>query len=49
MWTAEEDALLQDAVRQIGPRKWKQIAEYVPNRDHVQCVQVKVFLQYESN
>ena len=47
MWTATEDALLREGVRQIqiGPKKlaessrWKKIAEFVPNRDHVQCVQ----------
>ena len=39
MWTATEDALLREGVRQIGPRRWKKIAEFVPNRDHVQCVQ----------
>jgi len=38
-WTAEEDAALSAAVKQHGAKNWKHIAEYVPNRNHTQCLQ----------
>eukprot|EP00935_MAST-01C_sp_MAST-1C-sp1_P001915 g1915.t1 len=38
-WTPEEDAALRRAVDQIGPRHWKSIAEMIPGRNHIQCIQ----------
>lgn len=38
-WSAEEDKLLTDAVNRFDGRNWKQIAEFVPNRNHTQCLQ----------
>lgn len=38
-WSPQEDELLRLAVRDIGARHWKQVAERVPGRNHVQCLQ----------
>lgn len=38
-WTQDEDQLLRDAVGMFGEKKWKQIAEQVPDRNHTQCLQ----------
>ena len=38
-WTQEEDDLLRRAVGRIGEQNWKQIAQGVPGRNHVQCLQ----------
>ncbi|KAA0172008.1 hypothetical protein FNF28_00325 [Cafeteria roenbergensis] len=38
-WTAAEDSALRSAVAEFGERRWKTIAERVPGRDHVQCLQ----------
>jgi hypothetical protein len=38
-WTAEQDAQLRIAVEHNGGKNWKAIAEYVPGRTHVQCLQ----------
>jgi len=39
MWTAEEDALLRRAVKKHGAKNWRDIAQDVPNRNHLQCLQ----------
>jgi len=38
-WTQEEDTALNEAVSKHGPKNWKHIAEFVPNRNHTQCLQ----------
>ena len=38
-WTKAEDQLLRQAVQELGERQWKTIAERVPGRNHVQCLQ----------
>ncbi|KAA0173087.1 hypothetical protein FNF27_05436 [Cafeteria roenbergensis] len=38
-WTREEDDLLRQAVSSLGPRQWRRVAEMVPGRSHVQCLQ----------
>jgi len=38
-WTQLEDDCLSAAVAKIGERGWKRIAENVPGRNHVQCLQ----------
>jgi hypothetical protein len=38
-WTAEEDEALRAAMADIVPHRWKLIAERVPGRDHIQCLQ----------
>ena len=38
-WTAEEDEALRTAMADIVPHRWKLIAERVPGRDHIQCLQ----------
>lgn len=38
-WTQEEDNLLLLSVQKHGARNWKKIAEDVPGRNHVQCLQ----------
>lgn len=38
-WTSDEDDRLKKAVKLFGEKKWKQIAEQVPNRNHTQCLQ----------
>uniref|UniRef100_A0A7S2RQP0 Uncharacterized protein n=1 Tax=Mucochytrium quahogii TaxID=96639 RepID=A0A7S2RQP0_9STRA len=38
-WSEEEDALLRDAVIRHKEKNWKAIAEEVPGRNHVQCLQ----------
>lgn len=38
-WSAEEDHQLCTAVNKFEGRNWKQIAEFVPNRNHTQCLQ----------
>lgn len=36
-WTAEEDAQLKAAITSIGPKKWHDIAKFVPTRTSKQC------------
>jgi hypothetical protein len=38
-WTQPEDDCLRAAVAKIGEQNWKRIAENVPGRNHVQCLQ----------
>ena len=38
-WSGEEDAALRKAVSRHGEKNWKAIAESVPGRNHVQCLQ----------
>ena len=38
-WTPEQDWALLQAMSQIVPHRWKLIAEHVPGRDHIQCLQ----------
>jgi len=38
-WTSYEDELLRLAVEELGAKHWKAIAERVPGRNHVQCLQ----------
>jgi hypothetical protein len=38
-WTTDEDELLRSAVLAYKGRNWKLIAEKVPGRSHVQCLQ----------
>ena len=38
-WSPEEDELLRRAVGELGERQWKDIAERIPGRNHVQCLQ----------
>ena len=38
-WSKDEDAALTNAVATYGARNWKMIAQYVPSRNHVQCMQ----------
>lgn len=38
-WTKEQDEALRVAVDKFEGRNWKAIAELVPGRDHVQCLQ----------
>mmetsp|Transcript_13695 Transcript_13695/g.17790 ORF Transcript_13695/g.17790 Transcript_13695/m.17790 type:complete len:587 (+) Transcript_13695:331-2091(+) len=39
MWTPDEDELLKQAVRKHGEKNWRDIAEDVPHRNHLQCLQ----------
>lgn len=34
-WTKEEDLKLGDAVKKLGGRSWKKIAEFLPGRTDV--------------
>lgn len=36
-WTQQEDEQLIAAVQQLGPKKWKDIAKFVPTRTSKQC------------
>jgi hypothetical protein len=36
-WTQQEDELLTQAVTQLGPTKWIDIAKFVPSRTSKQC------------
>eukprot|EP01138_Halocafeteria_seosinensis_P009361 gb/GECG01009566.1/.p1 GENE.gb/GECG01009566.1/~~gb/GECG01009566.1/.p1 ORF type:complete len:627 (+),score=86.53 gb/GECG01009566.1/:1-1881(+) len=38
-WSPEEDECLKQAVARRGGKNWKKIAEDVPGRNHVQCLQ----------
>ena len=38
-WTPKEDEALKAAMADIVPHRWKLIAERVPGRDHIQCLQ----------
>ena len=38
-WSDQEDEVLRAAVNAHGGKNWKGIAESVPERDHVQCLQ----------
>lgn len=40
LWTEEEDERLRMAVEHYGGKNWKKIAEAVPGRNSVQCLQV---------
>lgn len=39
MWTPEEDVILRSAVEKHGEKNWREIAEEVPERNHLQCLQ----------
>jgi hypothetical protein len=39
MWSAEEDELLRNAVEMHGEKNWRVIADEVPGRNHLQCLQ----------
>lgn len=39
MWTPEEDQLLQRAIAKHGERNWRAIADLVPGRSYIQCLQ----------
>lgn len=39
MWTPEEDTILRRAVEKHGEKNWRDIAEEVPDRNHLQCLQ----------
>lgn len=39
MWTPEEDKLLEKAIAKHGERNWRAIADMVPNRSYIQCLQ----------
>lgn len=36
-WSQQEDDLLTNAVQQLGPKKWTDIAKFVPSRTSKQC------------
>lgn len=36
-WSAEEDAKVKELVAKYGPKKWSQIAQYLPGRIGKQC------------
>jgi hypothetical protein len=36
-WTQAEDTLLTQAVRQLGPKRWTDVARFVPSRTSKQC------------
>ncbi|KAL7448318.1 hypothetical protein ACHAWC_000526, partial [Mediolabrus comicus] len=36
-WTAEEDNIIREHVKQYGPKKWSKIAMKVPGRTGKQC------------
>jgi len=38
-WSIEEDKLLSAAVAKYGAKNWKQISQFVPQRNHTQCLQ----------
>lgn len=38
-WSPEEDELLRNAVEEYSGKNWKAIAERVPNKTHLQCLQ----------
>mmetsp|Transcript_2978 Transcript_2978/g.4030 ORF Transcript_2978/g.4030 Transcript_2978/m.4030 type:complete len:563 (+) Transcript_2978:276-1964(+) len=38
-WTTKQDEALRRAVKKYDGKNWKQIAEEVPDRTHVQCLQ----------
>jgi flagellar biosynthesis GTPase FlhF len=39
LWSEEEDTALRAAVHEMGPQKWKRIAQKVAGRNDVQCLQ----------
>jgi len=39
MWSAEEDEMLRNAVEMHGEKNWRVIAEEIPGRNHLQCLQ----------
>lgn len=39
MWTPEEDVILRSAVEKYGEKNWREIAQEVPERNHLQCLQ----------
>jgi len=38
IWTEEEDNALIKAVKENGPKNWKNIATFVPGKTYVQCL-----------
>merc|ERR1719473_272185 len=38
-WSQEEDSALSAAVAKFGAKNWKHIAQFVPSRNHTQCLQ----------
>lgn len=36
-WNPNEDKRLKVAAMFFGAKNWKNVAQYVPGRDHVQC------------
>ena len=38
-WTEQEDEQLRKAVKEFGEKQWQEIAERIPGRNHVQCLQ----------
>ncbi len=38
-WTAEQDAQLRAAVVRFNFKQWKKVAEFVTDRNHIQCLQ----------
>ena len=38
-WSPEEDDLLRQTVERIGCKKWKVVAQHVPGRNSIQCLQ----------
>mmetsp|Transcript_7288 Transcript_7288/g.13066 ORF Transcript_7288/g.13066 Transcript_7288/m.13066 type:complete len:572 (+) Transcript_7288:6507-8222(+) len=39
MWSAQEDESLRAAVKKHGEKNWRLIAEDIPGRNHLQCLQ----------
>lgn len=39
MWTPEEDLVLRAAVEKFGEKNWREIAEELDGRNHLQCLQ----------
>jgi myb proto-oncogene protein len=38
-WSVQENQLLKAAVAIYGEKNWKTIAQFVPGRNHTQCLQ----------
>lgn len=39
MWSAQEDTLLRNAIAKYGEKSWKLVAQEVPGRTYIQCLQ----------
>lgn len=39
MWSKEEDKLLRESIAKYGEKSWKLVAENVPGRTYIQCLQ----------